>query len=91
MNQEKYILFLRATNHTEKSINSRLARLKKIEKIFQIDIDSIIYDKDKVQHLLESLKEQNLDTTNQNLSNTVRKYYECMTGDIIKETGDDKK
>ncbi|MBQ4269275.1 MAG: hypothetical protein IJB97_06480 [Clostridia bacterium] len=83
MNREKYILFLKETNHTEKSINSRLARLKKVEKIFQIDIDSIIYDKDKVKHLLQSLKEQNLDTTNQNLSNAVRKYYTCMTNDVL--------
>ena len=80
MNQEKYELYLRTTNHTEKSINSRVARLKKIEQIFEIDIDTIIYDENKVNDLLKELKIRNLDTSNQNLSNSLRTYYKCICG-----------
>ena len=85
MNIEKYELYLRKTNHTEKSIISRIARLRKIENIFGIDIDNIIDDEDKINSLLETLKVQNLDTANQNLSNALRKYYECMNGNALKK------
>ena len=85
MNIEKYELYLRKTNHTEKSIISRIARLRKIENIFGIDIDNIIDDEDKINSLLETLKVQNLDTANQNLSNSLRKYYECMNGNALKK------
>ena len=84
MNQEKYKLFLKDTNHTEKSIESRVARLKKVEKIFQIDVDSIIYDETKVYEILDKLKTQNLDSSNQNLANALRTYYECITGNKLK-------
>ena len=66
MNQEKFELFLKETNHTEKSIKSRISRLKKIEDLFQLDVDDIIYDEIKITTLLHKLKAQNLDTTNQN-------------------------
>ena len=78
MNQEKYKLFLIETNHTEKSITSRIARLNKIEKLFQINIDSIINNKNKVHELLDKLKIQNFDSSNQNLANALRLYYECI-------------
>lgn len=84
MNQEKYKLFLRATNHTEKSIDSRVTRLRKVEKIFQIDIDSIIDDENKANEILYKLKTQNLDTSNQNLANALRTYYESITGNKLK-------
>ena len=58
MNQEKYKLFLTDTKHTEESIKSRVARLKKVEEIFQIDADSIIYDETKVYKILDKLKTQ---------------------------------
>lgn len=80
MNQEKFELFLKETNHTEKSINSRIARLKKVEKLFQINIDTIIDDKNKIHEILDELKTKNLDTSNQNLSNALRTYYQCITG-----------
>ena len=85
MDKQKYELFLRKTNHTEKSIQSRIVRLKKIENIFCIDIDSIIYDKSKVIEILSDLKKLNVDTVNQNLSNAIYKYYECCNGNALKE------
>ncbi len=85
MNQEKYKLFLRNTKHTEKSIESRVARLKKVEEIFQIDVDSIIYNEAKVYEILDKLKTQNLDSSNQNLANALRVYYTCITGKTLKK------
>ena len=85
MNQEKYILFLRETNHTEKSIKSRVARLKKVENVFQIDVDCIINDKNKVHEILDKLKIQNLDSSNQNLANALSMYYTCITGKNLYE------
>ena len=85
MNQEKFELFLKETNHTEKSIKSRISRLKKIEDLFQLDVDDIIYDEIKITTLLHKLKAQNLDTTNQNLANALRCYYKCITGKIFKK------
>lgn len=85
MNQEKYKLFLRETNHTEQSIKSRVTRLKKVEEIFQINIDTIIYDEVKVYEILDKLKTQNLDTPNQNLANALSTYYTCITGKNIYE------
>ena len=84
MNQQKYKLFLRETRHTEKSIQSRVARLKNIEKLFQIDIDSIIDDENKINEILDKLKTQNIDSDNQNLANALRLYYECMSEKCIK-------
>ena len=81
MNEEKFREYLTKTNHTEKSIISRISRLKKIEKLFQLNIDSIIYNKIEVVELLNKIKA--IDTKNQNLSNALRKYYECVTNNKI--------
>ena len=78
MNKEKYETFLRETQHTEKSITSRVARLRKVETLFQIDLDTVIHDKGKVNDLLGRLKKEKLDSSNQNLSNALRMYFECV-------------
>lgn len=83
MNIQKYTDFLRKTNHTQKSIDSRIYRLEKIEKTFHLDIDTIIYDKTKVINLLVDMKTKKIDSSNQNLSNALRKYYTCMTNDEL--------
>ena len=83
MNKTKYEHYLRSTNHTDKSIIARINNLVKVENYFQLNIDSIINDKDKVITLLREIKRFGIDTKNQNLSNTVRKYYECITGSYI--------
>lgn len=83
MNKEKYEIFLRQTNHTEKSIRSRIRHLEDIEKLLQINIDTIIMNRNEVILILKELKSK--DTRNQNLSNALRKYYECMTNDVIEK------
>ena len=83
MNKSKYEAFLRDTNHTQKGIISRVSRLEKIERCFRFDIDTIIFDKVKVINLLNEIKTLGIDSKNQNLSNAVRKYFECMTNDKI--------
>ena len=83
MKEIEFRIYLEQTNHTEKSILSRISRLKTVERSFHLNIDSIIFDKEKVICLLDKLKE--IDSKNQNLSNAVRKYYECMTNNVIEK------
>lgn len=83
MNALKFEEFLRKTDHTQKSIDSRVSRLKKVEELFNFNIDSIIYDKNKVISILMELKDKRLDSKNENLSNAIRAYYTCMTNDSI--------
>lgn len=83
MNKLKYKAFLKETNHTEKSINSRVRNLERVERYFKMNIDVIICDKSQVINLLKEIREKNIDTKNQNMSNAIRKYYECITKDKV--------
>ena len=83
MNLLKFEDFLRKTDHTQKSIDSRVSRLKKVEELFNFNIDSIIYDKNKVRNILMELKEKRLDSSHENLSHAIRAYYTCMTNDSV--------
>lgn len=74
--------FLFQTNHSEKSIISRVNRLKKIETLFQLNVDTIIHNENEVIQLLLQIKE--IDTKNQNYANSLRKYYECIMNNQIK-------
>lgn len=73
--------YLTKTGHSKKSVLSRLNNLTFIENKLKINIDSIIFNKEKVVNLLFKIK--NIDTTNQNLSNALRHYYTFMTNDKI--------
>lgn len=81
MKEKTFRKYLAKTKHTEKSIISRVSRLKKVEIYFELDIDSIIFNKTSVIQLLNKIKA--IDSQNQNLSNALRKYYTCMTNDEI--------
>lgn len=83
MQEINFIEYLTKTGHTKKSIVSRISRLNQIEIKFNLDIDTIIFDKEKVVNLLINLKD--LDTPNQNLSNALRHYYTCMTNEKIEK------
>lgn len=83
MIESKFREYLIKTGHTQKSIDSRVSRLKKVEKLFNFNIDSIIYNKNMVVSVLIELKDKSLDSKNENLSNTIRAYYTCMTNDSI--------
>ncbi len=85
MDAKKYEEYLQNNNHTEKSIKSRISRLRQLENMLNFNIDDIIKDRYKVLKLLKKLKAENLDTYNQNYSNTIRKYYKCITNDEIKK------
>lgn len=83
MQEGKFREYLTETGHTKKSIDSRVRSLAKIEKLFHFDIDTIIFDREKVIKQLCDIKQLGIDAKNQNLSNAVRKYYTCMTKDEI--------
>ena len=85
MDAVKYERFLQSNNHSERSIKSRISNLHRLEKMFDFDIDDVITCREKVLALLKKLKDENLDSYNQNFSNTIRKYYKCITNDEIKK------
>jgi hypothetical protein len=71
-------------NYTTKAINKRVTSLTKVEALFNIDLDSIINDKSEVIKLLCSIRKKGYENPNHTpLSNAVRHYYACQTGDKI--------
>ncbi len=83
MQESKFREYLTKMGHTEKSINSRVRSLAKLENFLHLDIDTIVFDREKVVKLLYDIKSLGIDTKNQNLSNALRKYYICMTNDVL--------
>ena len=84
MNDLKFREYLIKTNHTEKSIISRINKLKSIEDHFHLDIDTLISNKEKVIALLIKIRNAKIeDRRHTPLSNALRKYYNCMTNDEI--------
>ena len=69
MQKVKFKEYLTKTGHSKKSISSRISNLTLIENKLNVNIDSIIFNKEKVVNLLFKIK--NIDTTNQNLSNAL--------------------
>lgn len=84
MNEKRFRDYLLKTNHTENSINSRIAKVKKLEDIFKIDMDEIANRKEQVIKLLIKIRDTGIeDRRHTPFSNAVRKYYESITNDSI--------
>ena len=84
MDEEKFKDYLLNTNHKKNATQTRISKLKFVEFYFGINIDSIINDKKKVLSLLIQIRGEDIeDRKHTPLSNAVRKYYECITGNRI--------
>ena len=84
LKNKTYISKGQIQNYTTAATQKRIASLSKVEKAFNFDIDSIITDRKKVVKLLNDIRIRNLENkTHTPLSNAVRHYYECITGDKI--------
>ena len=70
--------------YTENSVNSRVKCLKKLEKIFNIDIEEKIKNRDVAIKFLKEIRNRNIeDLKHTPLSNAFRHYYKFATGDFI--------
>lgn len=62
-----------------KAVNSRLSKARLIERQFDICLDTIVSDDEKMFETLVRIKQEMKDT-NGNVSNALRKYYEFSNG-----------
>lgn len=84
MNEIKFRAYLTKTGHSEKSINSRISKLRSIENYFQLNIDTIITNKERIISLLINIRNSGIEERRHTpFSNALRKYYTCMTNDEI--------
>jgi hypothetical protein len=93
MDKQKFIKYLKnqtytangkINNYTTKAINKRITSLTRVETLFNINLDSIINDKSEVIKLLCSIRNNGYENQNHTpLSNAIRHYYTCQTGDEI--------
>ncbi|MDE7306780.1 MAG: hypothetical protein K2N33_05255, partial [Clostridia bacterium] len=79
-----YIVRGEIKKYKPNAIQKRCSSLAKVERAFNFNIDNLINDKNEVINLLKRIRAQHLeDPAHTPLSNAVRHYYECMTGDKI--------
>ena len=84
MNEEIFRNYLLKTNHKKSATETRINKLKIVESYFNINIDSIIKNREQVVNLLIKIRDVLIeDSRHTPLSNAVRKYYECITGNVI--------
>ena len=64
-------------NHTDKATNSRMSRARKIEKIMQCSLETIVASEDKMEETLARLAKENNSGV---LINALHHYYEAEHG-----------
>lgn len=62
-----------------KAVNSRLSKARLVERQFETSLDSIVADDNLMFHTLCRIKNE-MNDTNGNISNAVRKYYLFSNG-----------
>ena len=80
MRDEQFRKFLEndpSITSKQKAVNSRLAKARKVEEIFKVNLDDIVRDDEKTYKLLMSIKP--IDRMG-NYQNAVRKYYIFVNG-----------
>lgn len=63
----------------DKAVRSRMTKTKKIEQHFNVSLDSVVADDNKMFDILCRIKKE-LDDTNGAISNALRKYYLFANG-----------
>ena len=70
--------------YTENAVNSRVGCLKKLEIIFNIDLDEKVTRRNVAIEFLKEIRNKNIeDLKHTPLSNAFRHYYKFATGDFI--------
>ena len=73
---------------TEKAIESRVARVKKVEQILNMDIETIVAADASMRQALLDLRPGD---TRRNRANAIRKYYEMRRGIVFPKIKDIEK
>lgn len=76
---EEYLMSDESIKSKLKAVNSRLSKARLIEREFEVDLDEIVSDDDKMYETLIRVKQETNDH-NGNNSNALRKYYEFSNG-----------
>jgi hypothetical protein len=65
-----------------KAVRSRVSKARMVERHFNISLDAIVNDNDKMYDMLVRIKQEMKDT-NGNISNALRKYYQFTNGRVF--------
>lgn len=65
-----------------KAVRSRINKARMVERHFNISLDAIVSDNDKMYNILVRIK-QEIKDTNGNISNALRKYYQFVNGRVF--------
>lgn len=76
---EEYLLSDESIKSKLKAVNSRLSKARLIEREFEVDLDEIVSDDDKMYETLIRVRQETNDH-NGNNSNALCKYYEFSNG-----------
>lgn len=85
MREEEFIKFLDQNNDIvskDKAVRSRLSKARSVEKKFNIDLDYIVRDDNRMFDLLVKIKDEFGDSNRAN-QNAVRKYYTFVNNRIF--------
>jgi len=85
MREAEFENFLNADSNIvskTKAVRSRVSKARMIERHFNISLDSIVSDNDKMYDILVRIKQEMKDT-NGNISNALRKYYQFANGRVF--------
>jgi hypothetical protein len=74
----------------DKAVRSRIAKARKIEQHFNIDLDTIVADDNKMFDILCHIKREQNDR-NGTISNALRKYYQFANGREFPKLSDYRK
>lgn len=80
MRETEFENFLNADSNIvskTKAVRSRISKARMVERHFNISLDAIVSDNDKMYNILVRIKQEMKDT-NGNISNALRKYYQIM-------------
>lgn len=77
MRENEFELFLIGKGYTKKSVQSRMAKARKAEKILGKKLDEIVKDDDLMYSSLNELQQYE-DPAHNPMQNSVRRYYEFI-------------
>ncbi len=85
MRETEFENFLNADSNIvskTKAVRSRVSKARMVERHFNISLDAIVSDNDKMYDILVRIKQEMKDT-NGNISNALRKYYQFVNGRVF--------
>lgn len=83
MREDSFIKFLTLDEHIEskdKAVRSRVSKARKVEKEFNIDLDTVVKDDKLTYEILQRIR-VNMNDKSGAIQNSIRKYYLFVNGE----------